>query len=471
MEEQVASRSVSARLAALNINHLARTPGQPGTSRHDNGRPKPNGPPALPARPNNGLRRNAASDSPVYANGSTTRNKIGNEPIDAAEYGSAPPLALVANDREHLPKGKPPLPPRLPPRGAVANTARPVVPTGPSAHQLKPKSSIESVSSNPSSRSSLSASTTETALTRSSTPSSVQAFSNESNILAQSRKLPPAYPRPVDEPVTTSTTLQKTRPLQTAATAGNAVISSSKAPPPLPARRVTSAETRSPTPASTTSKPKRSALSFGLNEPTEIISETLPERPSIPLRAVTDTDTNGLPPSIPLASKPSADSVQTFKRPSNSYAGQRCLKCWDFSTPDEHATRFPRHMVPSASTEWLAYQLTSPFPSLIDKARVIFTWLHHNIEYDVESFFNNAIKHSTPASTISRGLAVCEGYAGLFTAIATHAGLESVVVSGHGKGYGHSSLTPNSPIPPFNTGHAWNAVKIDGGAWKLMCYA
>lgn len=99
---------------------------------------------------------------------------------------------------------------------------------------------------------------------------------------------------------------------------------------------------------------------------------------------------------------------------------------------------------------------------------MIFTWLHHNIAYDTYSFFNDCVKPSTPASTVASGLAVCEGYAGLFAALATKAGLEAIVISGHGKGYGHSELGPGAPIPPFSTGHAWNAVKIDGGRWKLI---
>jgi len=118
--------------------------------------------------------------------------------------------------------------------------------------------------------------------------------------------------------------------------------------------------------------------------------------------------------------------------------------------------------------DWLATQLTGPFPSPTDKARAIFTWLHHNISYDVEAFFNNRVLPSTPASTLSTGLAVCEGYAGLFAALATKAGLESMVVGGHGKGFGHSPLPPGAPVPPQTSNHAWNAVKIDNSEWKLI---
>lgn len=112
--------------------------------------------------------------------------------------------------------------------------------------------------------------------------------------------------------------------------------------------------------------------------------------------------------------------------------------------------------------------MTSPFPSATDKARVIFTWLHHNVEYDVKAFFGNNLKPSNPESTLTSGLAVCEGYAGLFAALALKAGLEAVVIGGNGKGYGHSSLKHGDPIPKFDVGHAWNAVRIDNGEWKLL---
>lgn len=71
--------------------------------------------------------------------------------------------------------------------------------------------------------------------------------------------------------------------------------------------------------------------------------------------------------------------------------------------------------------------------------------------------------------TIFTGKAVCQGYAETYKAIARRAGLECELVSGHGKGYGHSPLKPGEqPPPPNPTGHAWNAVRIDGGVWKLI---
>jgi hypothetical protein len=114
--------------------------------------------------------------------------------------------------------------------------------------------------------------------------------------------------------------------------------------------------------------------------------------------------------------------------------------------------------------------LCAPFPSATDKARAIFAWLHHNIVYDVHGFLNKCIpRGQTPAETIFSGKAVCEGFARVYEAVATRAGLACVVVTGHGKGFGFKPVLAGEPPPPKKpTGHAWNAVAIDGGVWKLI---
>lgn len=197
--------------------------------------------------------------------------------------------------------------------------------------------------------------------------------------------------------------------------------------------------------------------------------EPTPERPSS-VPAI-----EGPPPPIPSASRPDLAALQASKPKIGGDAMQQynvgspsCLHCRDFSGPDNHAARFPRQSLPSNDIGWLAHQLTSPFPSLTDKARAIFTWLHHNVAYDVDAFFGNCVKPSTPQGTLTSGLAVCEGYAGLFAALAVKVGLEAFVVSGHGKGFGHHQLQPGQPLPPFEGNHAWNVCRIDGGEWKLL---
>ncbi len=180
---------------------------------------------------------------------------------------------------------------------------------------------------------------------------------------------------------------------------------------------------------------------------------------------------NGVPPPINMKSKPSVSQVRAIQSRPAPAAPSGCLICRDFSGPDRVAAQYPRENLPRTHdiTGYLADALCEPFSSPTDKARAIFTWLHHNIAYDVDAFFNNAVKHVEPKDTIASGRAVCGGYAGVYAEIARKAGLDAVMVTGHGKGYGYSALKPGEPLPPRNpTGHAWNAVRIDGGEWKLL---
>ncbi|KAK4130017.1 hypothetical protein BT67DRAFT_446127 [Trichocladium antarcticum] len=183
------------------------------------------------------------------------------------------------------------------------------------------------------------------------------------------------------------------------------------------------------------------------------------------------------PPPIPLSSRPTLAQIDAaasrISLPSPTPPPtNNCLTCRDFSAPDALAAQHPTASLPPRTDPiaHLARTLCDPFPSATDKARAIFTWLHHNIVYDVHGFFNNCIpRGQTPAQTIASGKAVCEGYARVYESIAARAGLGCVVVCGHGKGYGFTPLRAGEPPPPPDpTGHAWNAVRIDGGVWKLV---
>lgn len=181
-------------------------------------------------------------------------------------------------------------------------------------------------------------------------------------------------------------------------------------------------------------------------------------------------------PPVPTASRPKVTAIRSSEildtsgtsspESSDITARRQCMICRDFRSPDQHALLFPRQEVTSLET--LALGLTAPFPSPTDQARAIFTWMHHNIDYNVADFFSGNLKASTPSSTLRTGLAVCEGYASLFVQLANHAGLECIAVSGHGKGFGHVSPRPGVPLPPYSGNHAWNAVRIDHGEWKLI---
>lgn len=184
-------------------------------------------------------------------------------------------------------------------------------------------------------------------------------------------------------------------------------------------------------------RPKRSPLTmcFG-NQSNQSNPSSSPPVPS--LRPSSTAQANGMPPPVPTGSRPDLAALQASKpkmnTPTTAAATSSqgfCLHCRDFSAPDQHAALFPRQSVANQDVGWLASQLCAPFQSQTDKARAIFTWLHHNIFYDTQAFFSGTLKPSTPQSTLASGWAVCEGYAGLFAALAMKAGLEAVVVGGN----------------------------------------
>ncbi len=458
-EDAGPTQSISARIAALKINELGRVPGGPPLPlpRTPPRTSKPDAPPPFPSRPQVDARRHTANAPPIRSKEWPPAKKTGNQPIGVNGNGVVPQVSTTFSVVQKSEDGRPALPPRLPPRRNASRPSPPLPPRKLSEQTLKSKKSVESL------KSTISTLSTASAHSTAPTISSVEdASPKKINGVVHGPRMLPAIParRSEGADAVTQQPLGVLEPRQAAEAALQRQASMPALPPRLSARRETSTPFEPTSAAQTITKPKRSALSFGMNPASEI-------KPALPSRK-TDSQpiTNGG--SLPSYSAVSVSSPSSTLQDATSGEDQECLKCRDFSAADEHAARFTRESLPSTSTEWLAHELTHPFSSLTDKARAIFTWLHHNIEYDVHSFFNNSVKGSTPASTLSSGLAVCSGYAGLFTALATHAGLESVVISGHGKGYGHSPLAANSGIPPYSSGHAWNGVKIDGGRWKLI---
>ncbi|RPA92241.1 hypothetical protein L873DRAFT_1794408 [Choiromyces venosus 120613-1] len=188
----------------------------------------------------------------------------------------------------------------------------------------------------------------------------------------------------------------------------------------------------------------------------------LPTRTKLPVESRTEPVISHGPPPIPRSTRPS--SVPLSTRPTLSArpsATMPCLVCYEFSGPDNHASlpQFERTRV--RSLQQLAVDLTTPFSTTLDKARAIFTWLHHSVAYDVHGFLNGKMASQDPEAVLRSGTAVCAGYAGLFNRLATYAGMESKVVSGHGKGYGFK------PGEPYKMNHAWSAIKMDWG-WHLI---
>ncbi len=464
------------RIAALNASHVSRVPGDPPPTRSK---------PQIPLeRPAISLRQRSINNPPERVNGSVTDITIGNLP-NGTKIPQIPPPPTVHNVTERSKPTPPPLPKRQPSQPC------PALPPRRPTDQSSRRDSLESASSV---ISSVSATPTELSRTKSRDSSSgrikapawgdveLPPLPTKQVALPQrkySAEKPKYHNRAPSGPLNLS-------PDRERSTKEELEAARPSLPPRLPARRQTdhSADLSlqsdlhrnlPPTPsAAALDKIKRSALLFGTKK-----TEPQPLPAGHP--ATNDLHYDTVPivnsaPAIPIASRLDISAIQgTRPRPVSTTNGihstassdaTTCMVCRDFSAPDHHATLFPRQTVNSLQT--LAQQLTSPFPFPTDKARTIFTWLHHNIHYDTKSFFAGNVQASTPNSTLQSGLAVCEGYASLFTTLATHAGLESVIISGHGKGYGYTPLQPGAPLPPYNAGHAWNAVRIDNGEWKLI---
>lgn len=209
-------------------------------------------------------------------------------------------------------------------------------------------------------------------------------------------------------------------------------------------------------------------MGFGSSQSTKPAGSAVELTPNVPERP----QDNAAPPALPTTARPSIAQINAVGSQATTPANEanNCFPCRDWSRPDAVAAQYPRQSVPrNDPVGYLAHNLCSPFLSYNDKARAIFTWCHHNIAYDVGAFFGNNVKNQTGESTIFSGLAVCAGYAETYKAIANRAGLECDVVGGHGKGFGYTPLKNGERPPPQDpSGHAWNAVRIDGGGWKLV---
>ena len=109
----------------------------------------------------------------------------------------------------------------------------------------------------------------------------------------------------------------------------------------------------------------------------------------------------------------------------------------------------------------LALYLDSVCRNDMERAWIIFIWISENIAYDTDAFFYGRTKPQTGASVLQSGKAVCAGYSDIYKSIADIMGLETVSISGHGKGYSYSRGSA------INSNHAWTGVKIDGN-WMLI---
>ncbi|CAH2246441.1 Hypothetical predicted protein [Pelobates cultripes] len=99
----------------------------------------------------------------------------------------------------------------------------------------------------------------------------------------------------------------------------------------------------------------------------------------------------------------------------------------------------------------------------LEKVRVIWMWMCHNIEYDLEGLDDKSKRSGDPSQTLLSGKGACEGYAGLFQKMCSLAGINCLKIGGYSKGH---SYTPGQTFSG-ETNHAWNAVCLNR-KWHLV---
>ncbi|KAJ3016569.1 hypothetical protein HKX48_003958 [Thoreauomyces humboldtii] len=202
--------------------------------------------------------------------------------------------------------------------------------------------------------------------------------------------------------------------------------------------------------------------------PTPTATPPLPTRPA----------TVALP--YPQASEAQVSVLEPFNRKQyprlgrvrNSSASKYTLI--DFSHIDAHASApIAKEMY---DVDQIASYLTEPYPdSELHRLRSIFVWIATNIAYDVQLFKNLASASGSRSihDTLNLRLAVCQGYAELFKALADRCRLPTCrVVGGLATGFGYEPGHTLADRKRLGAGHAWNVVLVDG-EWRGLdsCWA
>jgi transglutaminase/protease-like cytokinesis protein 3 len=113
--------------------------------------------------------------------------------------------------------------------------------------------------------------------------------------------------------------------------------------------------------------------------------------------------------------------------------------------------------IQGTSTDSLTDVLIKPYRLQIEKARVIFSWIAHNITYDYKVYYKIRPYSKDPDEMLRRQQAVCAGYAALYKTMCTRAGVNCIYVLGFGK---HKTKQMGHFFTRKQR-HAWNLVEID----------
>jgi len=129
---------------------------------------------------------------------------------------------------------------------------------------------------------------------------------------------------------------------------------------------------------------------------------------------------------------------------------------------DQYAQHLPASQ--AITLEKLAVSLTAQARTDDDKARLIFTWLAYHIAYDATLSVGDTThyyRRCMPEYVLQNRKAVCQGYADLFTDLATRMKLPARTITGYAR---TSADTGN--LLSLGNGHGWNGYQI-AGVWHL----
>jgi hypothetical protein len=125
---------------------------------------------------------------------------------------------------------------------------------------------------------------------------------------------------------------------------------------------------------------------------------------------------------------------------------------------DKYARQLPNDG--AATVEALAASLGAQARSDDDKARLIFAWLAYHVAYDaalLRADTMQLIYRCAPETVLQTRKTVCQGYAELFTDLATRMKLEAYTVTGYARDW----LTAGNMLEQANS-HAWNLYRVAG---------
>ncbi len=124
---------------------------------------------------------------------------------------------------------------------------------------------------------------------------------------------------------------------------------------------------------------------------------------------------------------------------------------------DQYARSVPGQY--SHSIDTLVSYLIIPAQNDNEKARLIYAWIAQNLRYDDRAINSNKTSDFSVSTVLKKKKAVCMGYASLFEAMGTEAGLNVRTIIGYSKDSKRGKKLKNPD-------HVWNVVENDG-RWML----